>query len=214
VRFDPGRVLLRRHYQRDELLSRVWIGHVAADDEYGLWVWFASGSAFLDIGAADGRRFRDVPFGHWGDTEKAMRSLRWSGDMLMLHPAVGDYSVWFFFTPQGAFRNWYVNLEEPVRRWDDGAAAGIDTVDYDLDLVAAPDRSWVWKDEDEFADHLAYPDVYWVDDEAAVRAEGLRVAKLIDAGEFPFDGTRTDYRPDPAWGVPVELPPGWDRPRA
>ena len=26
--------------------------------------------------------------------------------------------------------------------------------------------------------------------------------KLIEAGEFPFDGTWTDFRPDPAWPVP------------
>ena len=39
--------------------------------------------------------------------------------------------------------------------------------------------------------------MYWVDDEAAVWAEGRRVVELIEAGAFPFDGTRTDFRPDP-----------------
>jgi hypothetical protein len=125
-----------------------------------------------------------------------------------------DYSVWFFFTPDGGFANWYVNLERPAVRWDDGDVAGIDTVDYDLDLVIEPDRSWRWKDEQEFVDHLAVPDVYWVDDEAAVRAAGERVVKLVEAGEFPFDGTGCDFRPDPAWPVLPTLPPGWDRPRA
>ena len=78
----------------------------------------------------------------------------------------------------------------------------------------APDRTWQWKDEDEFAARLREPADYWVDDEAAVRAEGERLVKLAEAGEFPFDGTMTDYRPDPTWSVPVDMPAGWDRPRA
>jgi hypothetical protein len=213
MNLEPGRVVVRRQFQRGDRLSRVWVGHVAADDEHGLWIWVATGSAYLDIGAADGRAFREVPFGEWGRTPTALRELTWTGDMLVLHPRCEAYSVWFFFQPDGAHRSWYVNLEEAGARWDDGILAGIDTVDYDLDLVVAPDRAWRWKDEDEFAAHLAHPDVYWVEDEAAVRAEGERLVKVIEAGEFPFDGTRADFRPDPEWTVPG-LPSGWDRPRA
>jgi len=214
MRFARGRVVLRRHFMRDRLLARVWAGHVAADDWRGLWLWIPEGSVFRDIGAADGRTFRQVPFADWGRTATAMRELRWQGsDVLMLHPTGAEYSVWFLFA-DGVFRAWYVNLERPAVRWDDGPAAGIDTVDHDLDLVIEPDRSWRWKDEEEFADHLAHPDVYWVDDEATVRAAGERVVKLVEAGEFPFDGTGCDFRPDPMWGVPEALPPGWDRPRS
>ncbi|WP_213454321.1 hypothetical protein [Rhizomonospora bruguierae] len=32
-----------------------------------------------------------------------------------------------------------------------------------------------------------------------IRSEGHRLIKLIEAGEFPFDGTHTDFRPDPEW---------------
>jgi len=207
-----GRVVLRRHFMRDNLLSRVWVGRVAADDERGRWLWIAAGSAYLDIGAADGRTFRQVPFGEWGRTAKAMRELHWRNDVLMLHPHDAPYSVWFFFDPDGGFRSWYVNLELPGVGWDDGVVAGIDTIDYDLDLVVAPDRGWRWKDEEEFRDHLAHPDVYWTDDEAGVRADGERVVKLIEAGEFPFDGTGCDFRPPRSWSVPTVMPAGWDRP--
>jgi hypothetical protein len=213
MNLEPGRLVVRRQFQRDDLLSRVWVGRVAADDDSGLWVWVSTGSAFRDIGAADGRPFRDVPFAEWGRTPKAMRELTWRGDVLMFHPPDGAHSTWLFFSPDGAFRSWYVNLEEPSRRWADPTIAGIDTVDYDLDVVVAPDRAWQWKDSDEFAYHLAHPDVYWVDDEAAVRAEGERLVDLVTAGAFPFDGTHTDFRPDPSWTVPVAMPAGWDRPR-
>jgi hypothetical protein len=198
---------------RDDLLSRVWVGRVAADDDRGLWIWIAAGSPYVDIGAADGRRFREVPFGEWGRTDKALHSYIWTGDRLMFHPPGEAYSVWFRFGGRG-FDSWYVNLEEPTCRWDDGALAGIDTVDQDLDIVVAPDRTWRWKDEEEFAHHLAHPDVYWVDDPAPVRAEGERLTRLVEEGEFPFDGTATDFRPDPAWAVPAGMPRGWNRPRA
>jgi len=204
--------MVRRQFMRADLLARVWVGRVAADDERGLWMWIAAGSPYVDIGAADGRRFREIPFGEWGGTEKALHQYVWTGDRLMFHPPGEAYSVWFYFT-DGRFERWYVNLEDPAVRWDDGSLAGIDTIDHDLDIVVESDRSWRWKDVDEFAAHLAHPDVYWVDDESAVRAEGERVVKLIEAGAFPFDGTRTEFRPDPSWTAPTAMPAGFDRPR-
>lgn len=214
VRFRPGELVLRRHFQR-ELRSRVWVGRVAADDEHGLWIWVATGSAHRDLGAADGRHLRELAdLAEWSRVPKAFDPRPWGGNVLMLHPQDGDYSVWLFFDPAGALRRWYVNLERPATRWRDEALGGVDTVDYDLDVLVAPDRTWQWKDEDEFAARLREPADYWVDDEAAVRAEGERLVKLAEAGEFPFDGTMTDYRPDPTWSVPVDMPAGWDRPRA
>jgi hypothetical protein len=214
--FEPGRLAVRRHFMRGEEISRVNVGRVVADDERGLWLWFATGSAFHNIGAADGRAFREVPFADWGRTEHLLHVLHWHGDVLMLHPPGAPYSVWFFFTgPAGAFGGWYVNLERPAARWQGpGDLVGVDTVDYDLDIVAEPDRSWRWKDEDEFTAHLAFPDIYWCADEAAVRASGWEAVKLIEAGEFPFDGTAVDFQPDPQWTVPATAPVGWDRPRA
>lgn len=215
MRSHPGDLAVRRHFMRGHDLSRVWVGTVAADDDRGLWLWFATGVPYHDIGAADGRSFREVPFHEWGRTPRAMRELRWSGDALMLHPQQAAYSVWFTFRgPGGAFDGWYVNLERPGVRWVRDGLAGIDTVDYDLDIVVAPDRTWRWKDDDEFRAHLAVPDVYWCDDEQAVRATGREAVKLIEAGEFPFDGSATDFRPDPQWTVPTGMPPGWDGPRA
>jgi hypothetical protein len=228
-----GRVLVRRHFQRAGQLCRVWAGHVAADDERGLWLWIASGSVSVELRAADGRTIRDMPFAEWGYVHKVLCEVPWRGDVLMLHPPNAEYSVWFFFEPDGTFRNWYVNLERPTVRWEDGAwddgawddgvwddgawdgggLAGVDTSDHDLDIVVEPDRTWRWKDEEEFAEHLRHPDVYWVSDPDAVRAAGERVVKLVEVGEFPFDGTGTDFRPPADWPVPAAMPAGWDRPR-
>jgi hypothetical protein len=40
------------------------------------------------------------------------------------------------------------------------------------------------------------------------------VIKTVENGEFPFDGTWTDFRPETEWAVPTAVPDGWDRPQA
>jgi protein associated with RNAse G/E len=214
VGWEPGRLVLRRHFLRDHQLGRVWVGRVAADDDQGLWIWIEAGSPWLDVTTKDGRRLRDVPFPEFGAAEKTMAEFTWNGRLLMLHEKNTANSTWLFFAEDNTFKSWYVNLERPGTRWDDGHLCGIDTVDYDLDILVQPDRSWQWKDEDEFQDHLAHPDHYWCDDEQQVRDEGERVVKLIEASAFPFDGTRQDFQPDPDWITPAHVPPGWNRPRA
>ena len=87
-------------------------------------------------------------------------------------------------------------------------------VDQDLDVVVRPDRSWEWKDEDEFAERLAFAERLLGDRRrSAVRAEGERVIDAGRGGRVPV--RRHLVRLHPArrsWDVPDELPPGWDRP--
>src|SRR5438046_2771238 len=46
------------------------------------------------------------------------------------------------------FHGWYLNLQTPLRR----SSIGFDLWDQVLDVVVRPDRTWSWKDEDEFAE--------------------------------------------------------------
>ncbi|RZU49757.1 uncharacterized protein DUF402 [Krasilnikovia cinnamomea] len=210
--FAPGQPVLYRHIAGDRVVG-VRPCRVVSDDDRGLLLWLARASAVAVEVAVDGRRVRDMPFTEWVTLDRHLREATWQGPaILKFLPREGRYSVWFFRDDRDRFAAWYVNLEEPLARWDDGPAAGVDVIDQDLDIVVAPDHSWRWKDEDEFAERLALPEHYWVRDAAAVWAEGHRVIELIEAGKFPFDGTWTDFHPDPAWPVPHALPPGWDRP--
>jgi predicted RNA-binding protein associated with RNAse of E/G family len=212
--FEPGRPVLYRNVGGDQLFA-VRPCRVISDDDRGLLLWLARGSAIGVEVAADGRRIRSMPFAEWVRLDHQVVEATWQGPgILKFLPPDVDHSVWFFFDDDGRFADWYVNLEERAVRWDDGDVAGVDTVDQDLDIVVAPDRTWQWKDEEEFAERLALPERYWVPDEAAVWAEGRRVIKRIEAAEFPFDGTWTDFVPDPSWPVPRSLPRGWDRPPA
>jgi hypothetical protein len=212
VPFAPGREVLYRNIDGPRLAS-VRPCRVVSDDDRGLLLWLARGSAVAIEVARDGRGLRDMPFDEWVGQETRAVVRTWQGPgLLKFIPPDADHSVWFFRDDHGRFTGWYVNLEERALRWDDGTVAGVDVIDQDLDVVVHPDRTWVWKDEDEFTERLAYPDHYWVHDEQAVRAEGRRVIKMAEAGEFPFDGTWTDFQPDPSWPVPPALPAGWDRP--
>jgi hypothetical protein len=210
--FEPGSLIVHRNI-RHQRLGWVRPARVVRDDERGLLVWVAQGTLVASEVATDGRGMRSMPFAEWVTLSYELSQHLWLGHgVLKFHPAGEDHSVWWFRTADGGFASWYVNLEERALRWDDGDLAGIDVVDQDLDIVVDPDRTWHWKDEDEFTERLAFPDHYWVRDEAAVRAEGWRVVKRIEAGEFPFDGSWIDYQPDPAWETPTALPAGWDRP--
>ncbi|GAA2472764.1 hypothetical protein Ahu01nite_046000 [Winogradskya humida] len=212
----PGTVFLYRNIDGPRLAS-VRPCRVVSDDERGLLLWLTRGTTVIVEETLDGRGIRDMPFTEWVTQPVRVVPSVWQGPgLLKFIPPGADHSVWFFQDEQEHFKFWYVNLEERALRWDDnsdgGGLAGVDVIDQDLDIVVRPDRTWQWKDEDELAERLALPDHYWVHDEDALRAEGLRVIKQIEAGDFPFDGTWTDFRPDPSWQAITDLPTGWDRP--
>ncbi len=210
--FDRGRLIVHRNVRRGRL---GWVrpARVVCDEERGLLLWVAARSPVAYEVAGDGREMRSMPFAEWITLPYRLRVAPWQGPgVLKFIPPGAAYSVWWLRTYDGRFTGWYVNLEEPAVRWDDGHLAGVDIVDQDLDILVGPDHSWRWKDEDELAERLPFRPDYWVPDGEAVRAEGHRVVKLIEAGEFPFDGTWCDFQPDPQWTVPAVLPDGWNRP--
>jgi hypothetical protein len=199
--FEPGRVVLRRYF-RAATYSFVKPMRVVKDDEAGLLLWMPAGTAVAGLRDESDRDLHAVAL----DEMRAPRLVRktWGEkDVLILMPPGAAHSVWWFFR-RGEFAGWYVNLETPIQRHDDG----VDATDLVLDVVVAPDRTWVWKDEDEMADRIGRPHYFDRAGAGEIRAEGERLIKLVEAGEYPFDGTYTDFRPDPGWARP-ELPAGY-----
>ncbi|MBW4705397.1 MULTISPECIES: DUF402 domain-containing protein [unclassified Micromonospora] len=214
MRFAPGQLIMHRNVRRGRI---GWVrpARVVGDDDRGLLLWVARDTPVAHEVSEAGLGMRAMPFTEWIASSYRLARGRWDGPALLeFLPTGAAHSVWFFRDEQDRFVAWYVNLEEPGVRWDDGSVAGVDVVDQDLDVVVRPDLSWQWKDEGEFTERLAFPDHYWVTDEQAVRAEGERVIALAEAGKFPFDGTWCDFVPPADWTSPTELPPGWDRPPA
>lgn len=206
--YEVGRVVVRRMYRGEHI---IWAQacRVVHDDERGLLLWHPVGAGFaLRRNPGGDRSPRDpVTVAAQPLTVETWRD----HDVLILVPPDVPWSVWWFFR-DGEFVHWYVNLERPSRRWERGPAAGIDSFDHALDVVAERDRSWWWKDADELAERIGLPGYWDAAAAAAIRADGERVVADLEAGQAPFDGRWCDFRPDPAWSLP-ELPAdGWDTP--
>jgi hypothetical protein len=206
VTFAPGGTVVRRTLHPDGRIGSVQSARVVADDERGLRIWVARGSATMRRVDLDGRTVRHLPWAAELHLPTTLAPSTWSGfSTLMLVPPDRPWSVWWSWRPDGAFAGWYVNLEAPARRW----AGGVDVDDRTLDLLVAPDRTVSVKDEDEFAAQTG--DVhFWSSAEAeTIRADADAVAADAAAGRFPFDGTWVDAG---AWLdlPPSELPWFWD----
>ena len=123
----------------------------------------------------------------------------------ILHP--GDWhAVWISWLPTGGQLGWYINLQRPFRR----TSIGIESMDMMLDVVATPDRTWSWKDDDEF-EEIVRRGIFDGATGRRVRAEALGVVRRLEADAPPFGDGWASWRPDPAWPQP-RLRPGWDDP--
>jgi hypothetical protein len=193
--FQPGQTVVRRYF-RGTHLTWAQATRVIADDGRGLLLWLPEGADFACRVDSDGQLLRAAPSVEaYGAAHLAMRS--WMGSSaLLLHPPGAAHSVWWFFYGR-SFANWYVNLESPlVRRAD-----GVDIVDHHLDIVVDSDRTWRWKDEEDFIESTGKPGFWNVEQAQEIRDEASRAVAAIEAGHFPYDGTWCDFEPG-VWSQP------------
>jgi hypothetical protein len=115
------------------------------------------------------------------------------------------YGVILGYDPPGELRDYYVNLQTPLRR----TSIGFDYTEHLLDVVIPADRSsWSWRDEDEL-EEAVHRGLFTAQEAASFRHWGERAVEHVLLGQPPFDRDWSSWRPDPSWGIPV-LPDGWD----
>lgn len=171
---------------------------VVRDDADGLVAWLPCGAPVLRAARADGRDKRGDPSTLFTTDLVQERGTHALFDQLRIAPTGRPWSVWVFFDEDsGEFAGWYVNLERPHVR-DDRA---VHTSDHVLDLVVAPDRTFVRKDEDELAFAVAQG-VFDSLEAAAIEAQATEVERLVADWGPPFSEGWETFRPDPAWPVP------------
>jgi protein associated with RNAse G/E len=192
-------LVLYRDYRGDGSLVLAMPERVVLEDSRGLLTWRPIGTPYWMRRTVDGRDRREVPFRERHTVSWELAPMTWAGrHVLHLFRPGRAHSVWWMFDEEFRLDCWYVNLEAPPARRPDG----VDTFDHALDIVVRPDRTWRWKDEDEYLERIGRP-AYWNATQAAeIRAEGERVVTDNEAARFPFDGTWLDFRPDPSWPLP------------
>ncbi|MFF5634171.1 DUF402 domain-containing protein [Streptomyces sp. NPDC012825] len=179
---------------------------VVRDTPELLAVWMAPGTECVRPVLADGTSVHDEPLATRYTAPRTTERARWAGSGVLKLARPGEpWSVWLFWERGWRFRSWYVNLEEPRTRW----SGGVDSEDHFLDISVYPDRSWLWRDEDEFA-QAGRSGLMGPEQAAEVRAAGRLAVERIRAWGAPFSDGWEHWRPDPAWRVP-DLPADWDR---
>jgi hypothetical protein len=203
---NPGETLLVR-YVRDGVVRGARPVRVVSERNGYLATWLPAGTIVANPVLANGAPLRSVAleqrFVAMRREEPALQPWRGEG-ILMLFPEEGAHSVWVFWRDDGSLWGWYVNLEaRHVRRGN-----VLDTRDHVLDLWCERPGEFAWKDEDEL--ELAVEHGFVTPELAVeIRAEGERVARMIEAWEPPFSDGWENWRPDPSWPLPV-LPPDWN----
>jgi hypothetical protein len=186
-RWPRGELITRREVLND---GRAWLEtrvRVVTDSPELLATYLARGAPF---------HFPPGPWPSPGGLHPWHGKECWEGNgMLMLQRPGEAHAVWVFWHgPEREFRGWYVNLQDPFRR----TAGGYDTQDHELDIVVPEDGPWQWKD-DELLDQRVREGRFTSAQAEQFRAEGRRLAAMLDAGERWWDDAWRDWAPDAGW---------------
>ncbi|CAM5515591.1 DUF402 domain-containing protein [Streptomyces viridifaciens] len=193
----PGQVLRWNFHFGGQLTSCLPMRVVECGPD-GLLLWLAAGSPLWKAELPDGQHIRDIPPESHPAGGYPMVAGEWDAVSALIHQPAGEpYAVWWIFEPGSGFSHWYVNLERREYRGEE-----IDVHDLELDLEVDAERRWRWKDEESFAAKTGHPAFWSAAQARAIRAGGEAVARLVEAGAFPFDGTHRDFAPPADWPLP------------
>jgi len=142
--------------------------------------------------------------------EFARGEVRWGPKTWIQHNVLkltreGDpYSAQAFLNEAGEFIAWYINLQEPMRRF----SLGFDTRDHSLDILVGGDLSWwQWKDEEE-TERAVDIGLFSREEVDEIRRNGEAVVELVESGNAWWTAWR-DWAPNTSSPRP-QLPPSWD----
>lgn len=130
----------------------------------------------------------------------------WNAQPMLWTTVPGEAcSVWTMWRAPGwEHIGWKVNPEAPWQR----TPFGFDTTDHVLDAGIRPDFTWDWKDENEFADAVAFGLFTATDAEKIRGAASWVIHSLLGTKRAKAKAWAT-WRPPQTWHLP-RLPQGWD----
>jgi len=171
---------------------------VVRDDADGLVAWLAPGSPRLVPKLPDGRELRSLPLSELFHAPRVQGRASWRGPgVLLLAPVGTPWSVWLFWTSDGQFSGWYINLEQPHARVGDSTW----TCDHELDVWIEPDGTAHLKDSEEL-DAAVEAGRFTPEEGALIRARADLARAAQAAGHWTFAEEWARWHPDPTWTVP------------
>lgn len=190
-----GETLVRR----EVLHGHLWIGfctYVVEDTADLLAVYLTEGSTLA---------YPRWPFAQWQHPWRTAGHQTWRGHgKLMLHRPGDAYSVDVFW--QGSnreFAGWYINLQDPIRRYE----RCFDTLDHELDYWLSASGSWSVKD-DELFEQRVQEGRYSEEQAASIRAAGAQVADMLSTHSHWWDESWARWTPPSDWQA-LDLPADW-----
>jgi hypothetical protein len=183
-------VLVRSIY--DGQVRSCFPHHFAGEQDGRFAVYLQPGSRGVGMGHGTGY------LGRWAGGDPVEDHV-WNTHHVLWLMRLGElHALGLFWNEEWRFRGWYVNLQAPTHLHGNC----FDTNDLALDIEVDPDGSWVWKDEDDFAEaqKLGMLDAAGA---AELRAEGERVV-----AERPWPTGWESWRPPTEW-TPLTLPEDW-----
>lgn len=139
--FEPGDEVVMRHVRGDWK----WAAPMRVIRDGGDFValYLQPGTPYSTMGDEQGNLTRDFV------NERTQITRTWGIHHALHLLREGDEHATMWAEATWVFRCWYINFQEPFRRYD----RGFESMDLTLDMLIAPDRSaWQWKDEDEFVE--------------------------------------------------------------
>lgn len=137
--------------------------------------------------------------------QRKYHNLSWWHDSIRLYLHGKLYSIWLSFDDEGQFASWYGNLEARFVR----TPLGIDCRDLALDIVATPDRKWVWKDMAEFERRLQVG-LDTKEHQMKLLAAGDEFVDCLEQNKRPFCDGWESWKPPIDWQIP-QLSDNWQQ---
>ncbi len=122
----------------------------------------------------------------------------------MLHRPADAYSVDLFWEgTDREFSGWYINLQDPIRRYE----RGFETLDHELDYWLKDSGSWSVKD-DELFEQRVKEGRYSEEQAVSIRSTGSQVVDMLSTGSNWWDESWAHWTPPSHWQA-LDLPEDW-----
>jgi hypothetical protein len=201
ARFPKGQVVLQRGVDERRRLIDVKPVTVVQDTENLVALWLPIGvptkqPRLLTHDSGTPRRWED---GNWELIDSVWR---WAELLILVRPHQLR-ATWVRWSESREFLGWAVNFQSELTR----THLGFDLTDYQLDILVEPDRSWQWKDEEEFQIAI---ETGRIPRELAeeIRKEAHRATEDIENSRWPFSSAFMDWKPD-GLSPPTSLSSTW-----